>query len=37
VSSALSIMSEMVGTAIDEECFNALRRVVGSIDFTLAA
>jgi HD-GYP domain-containing protein (c-di-GMP phosphodiesterase class II) len=37
VSKALSVMSEMVGTAIDEDCFNALRRVVGGIDFTLAA
>ena len=37
VSKALSIMLEMVGTAIDNDCFAALRQVLGSVDVTLAA
>jgi HD-GYP domain-containing protein (c-di-GMP phosphodiesterase class II) len=37
VSKALSIMSGMVGTAIDNNCFAALRQVLGSVDVTLAA
>jgi HD-GYP domain-containing protein (c-di-GMP phosphodiesterase class II) len=37
VTKALEIMSEMVGTAIDAECFAALRRAIGRLDVTLAA
>ena len=37
VSRALAIMSDMVGTQIDADCFAALRRAMGSIDETLAA
>ena len=37
VSKALGIMSEMVGTQIDSDCFTALRRAIGAVDATLAA
>jgi HD-GYP domain-containing protein (c-di-GMP phosphodiesterase class II) len=37
VSKALGIMSEMVGTQIDANCFAALRRAIGAVDATLAA
>ena len=37
VSKALGIMSEMVGTQIDADCFAALRRAIGAVDATLAA
>jgi HD-GYP domain-containing protein (c-di-GMP phosphodiesterase class II) len=37
ISKALGIMSEMVGTQIDVDCFAALRRAIGSVDATLAA
>jgi putative nucleotidyltransferase with HDIG domain len=37
VSKALAIMAESVGTAIDPDCFAALRAAMGSLDATLAA
>jgi HD-GYP domain-containing protein (c-di-GMP phosphodiesterase class II) len=37
VSKALAIMAESVGTAIDPDCFDALKRAMGSLDATLAA
>ncbi len=37
VSKALGIMSEMVGTAIDPDCFAALRSAAAGIGVTLAA
>ena len=37
VSKALGIMSGMVGTQIDADCFAALRRAIGAVDATLAA
>lgn len=37
VSKALSVMADMVGTAIDADCFNALRRAVARVDAALAA
>jgi HD-GYP domain-containing protein (c-di-GMP phosphodiesterase class II) len=37
ISKALAIMSEMVGTQVDRDCFAALRRAMGSIDKALAA
>ena len=37
VSQALAMMSEMVGTQIDEKCFDALRQAIGRVDATLAA
>ena len=37
VTKALAIMTDMVGTAIDADCFAALRRALGSADETLAA
>jgi HD-GYP domain-containing protein (c-di-GMP phosphodiesterase class II) len=37
VTKALAIMTDMVGTAIDADCFAALRRGLGSADETLAA
>jgi HD-GYP domain-containing protein (c-di-GMP phosphodiesterase class II) len=37
VSKALAIMSEMVGTALDAACFNALQQVIASVDNALAA
>jgi HD-GYP domain-containing protein (c-di-GMP phosphodiesterase class II) len=37
VSKAMTIMADMVGTAIDADCFAALRRALGRIDVTLAA
>jgi HD-GYP domain-containing protein (c-di-GMP phosphodiesterase class II) len=37
VSKALGIMTEMIGTQIDANCFDALRRALGRIDDTLAA
>jgi HD-GYP domain-containing protein (c-di-GMP phosphodiesterase class II) len=37
VSKAMTIMADMVGTAIDADCFAALRRALGRIDGTLAA
>jgi HD-GYP domain-containing protein (c-di-GMP phosphodiesterase class II) len=37
VSKALSLMAEMVGTQIDADCFNALRRALGRIDANIAA
>jgi putative nucleotidyltransferase with HDIG domain len=37
VTKALAIMSEMVGTQIDADCFAALTRALGWIDKTLAA
>jgi HD-GYP domain-containing protein (c-di-GMP phosphodiesterase class II) len=37
VSKALGIMSEMVGTQIDADCFAALRRAIGAVDAALAA
>ena len=37
VSKALGIMSEMIGTQIDSDCFAALRRAIGAADATLAA
>ena len=37
ITKALAIMSEMVGTQIDANCFAALNRALGRIDETLAA
>jgi HD-GYP domain-containing protein (c-di-GMP phosphodiesterase class II) len=37
VTEALAIMTDMVGTAIDADCFEALRRALGRADATLAA
>jgi HD-GYP domain-containing protein (c-di-GMP phosphodiesterase class II) len=37
ISKALGIMTEMVGTQIDANCFVALRRALGRVDETLAA
>lgn len=37
VSKAITIMADMVGTAIDPNCFAALRRALGRIDGALAA
>ena len=37
ITKALAIMSGMVGTQIDADCFAALRRALGRIDETLAA
>ena len=37
ITKALAIMSEMVGTQTDADCFAALRRAMGNIDETLAA
>jgi HD-GYP domain-containing protein (c-di-GMP phosphodiesterase class II) len=37
VSNALEIMTDMVDTAIDPDCFAALRRGLGRVDETLAA
>jgi HD-GYP domain-containing protein (c-di-GMP phosphodiesterase class II) len=37
VSKALAIKAESVGTAIDPDCFDALKRAMGSLDATLAA
>ena len=37
VTKALAIMTDMVGTAIDTDCFEALRRALGRADETLAA
>jgi hypothetical protein len=37
VTKALAVMSEMVGSAIDADCFAALRQGVGSLDSELAA
>ncbi|MGH6846197.1 MAG: HD domain-containing phosphohydrolase [Methylocella sp.] len=37
ISKSLAIMSESVGTAIDPDCFHALRHAMGNLDVTLAA
>jgi HD-GYP domain-containing protein (c-di-GMP phosphodiesterase class II) len=37
ITKAMTIMDEMVGTAIDAACFAALRRSIGRIDGALAA
>lgn len=37
ITKALAIMAEMVGSAIDADCFGALKRALGAIDGTLAA
>jgi HD-GYP domain-containing protein (c-di-GMP phosphodiesterase class II) len=37
ISKSLAIMSESVGTAIDPDCFHALRHAMGSLDVSLAA
>jgi HD-GYP domain-containing protein (c-di-GMP phosphodiesterase class II) len=37
VTKALSVMAEMVDTAIDAGCFDALRRALASIDANIAA
>ena len=37
ITKALAIMSDMIGTQIDADCFAALRRALGRIDETLAA
>jgi hypothetical protein len=37
ITKALAIMSGMVGTQIDANCFAALTRALGRIDETLAA
>ena len=37
ITKALAIMSGMVGTQIDADCFTALSRALGRIDGTLAA
>jgi len=37
VSKALAVMTEMLGTAIDSRCFDALKQGLGSVDANLAA
>ena len=37
VSKALAIMSDMVGTALDADCFNALQQAMTSVDNASAA
>jgi HD-GYP domain-containing protein (c-di-GMP phosphodiesterase class II) len=37
VATALATMTDMVGTAIDADCFAALRRALGSLNSSLAA
>jgi HD-GYP domain-containing protein (c-di-GMP phosphodiesterase class II) len=37
ISEALALMSDMVGTQIDADCFAALRRAMSAVDATLAA
>jgi HD-GYP domain-containing protein (c-di-GMP phosphodiesterase class II) len=37
VAKALAIMSDMVGTALDAVCFEALRQAIASVDLSLAA
>jgi HD-GYP domain-containing protein (c-di-GMP phosphodiesterase class II) len=37
ISKALGIMTDMIGTQIDADCFAALRRAIGAVDATLAA
>jgi HD-GYP domain-containing protein (c-di-GMP phosphodiesterase class II) len=37
VAKAIAIMSDMVGTAIDPDCFRALRQAIGYADVSLAA
>jgi HD-GYP domain-containing protein (c-di-GMP phosphodiesterase class II) len=37
VAKALAIMSDMVGTAIDPNCLDALRQVIGSMQVSLTA
>jgi HD-GYP domain-containing protein (c-di-GMP phosphodiesterase class II) len=37
VTTALATMSEMIGTAIDPDCFAALRQAIGNLDTALAA
>jgi HD-GYP domain-containing protein (c-di-GMP phosphodiesterase class II) len=37
ISKALVVMRESIGTAIDPDCFAALRQAIGAIDVTLAA
>jgi HD-GYP domain-containing protein (c-di-GMP phosphodiesterase class II) len=37
VTKAFAIMSDMIGTAIDADCFEALRRAIGRADASLAA
>jgi HD-GYP domain-containing protein (c-di-GMP phosphodiesterase class II) len=37
IDKALAIMSDMVGTAIDPDCFQALRQAIGHIDLSMAA
>ena len=37
VSAALAEMRDMLNTAIDPVCFEALRRAIGDADITLAA
>ena len=37
VAKALAIMGELVGSAIDPDCFAALRRAIGNIEAPLAA
>jgi HD-GYP domain-containing protein (c-di-GMP phosphodiesterase class II) len=37
VSKALALMADMVGTAIDADCFAALRQAIARLDTTLAA
>jgi HD-GYP domain-containing protein (c-di-GMP phosphodiesterase class II) len=37
ITKALTIMSEMVGTQIDADCFAALTRALSRVDETLAA
>jgi HD-GYP domain-containing protein (c-di-GMP phosphodiesterase class II) len=37
ITQALALMTDMVGTQIDADCFDALKRALGKIDGTLAA
>jgi len=37
VSKAFGVMSDMIGTAIDPDCFAALRQAIGQVDTELAA
>jgi HD-GYP domain-containing protein (c-di-GMP phosphodiesterase class II) len=37
VVKALAIMTDMVGSAIDPDCFSALRQAIGEVEAALAA
>ena len=37
VDHALAVMTDMVGVALDPDCFNALRRAIGNVEISVAA